>query len=494
MGVRRRKAKTAKGDDDSDGVVGGASVVETAVAAEDGAGEARGSKEEAGAVAGTAPDFVLPGSQSVYVRTWGCSHNSSDAEYMSGLLAQHGHPLVLSDTAADTADVWLLNSCTVKGPSEASFLTDVRKAQQLGKKVVVAGCVPQASSRDKRWEGISIIGVQQIDRVVEVVEETIRGNCVQKPDPVPTPKSATTPSVAPPTTTTDAPPAPVPKPRKAGGAALDLPKVRRNTLVEIVPINTGCLNQCTYCKTKFSRGDLGSYPPSAILARIEHVLQYEGVTEVWITSEDVGAWGRDLGLALPDLLSPLAALLPRFPHAMLRLGMTNPPHIRAHLASLIEFLNHPQVYAFLHVPVQSGSDKVLRDMRRDYDAQGFWEVAIGVRKGVEGATIATDVICGFPTETSADHAATLSLLDRLRPPVLHISQFYPRPGTPAARLTPCFPDRVKKERSREITRLFDSYHPYEGMEGSTVRCLVTDVASDGVKLVGHDKSYRQVVL
>ncbi|KAJ3337781.1 hypothetical protein HDU93_000509 [Gonapodya sp. JEL0774] len=511
-GVRRRKTKTVK-----------TSAAESAVLAVKTArkedlptmeGSAAPSENDAKDMGSTAPDFVLPGSHSVYVRTWGCSHNSSDAEYMSGMLAKHGHPLVLSDTDANSADVWLLNSCTVKGPSEASFLADVNRARRLGKKVIVSGCVPQASSRDKRWDGISIIGVQQIDRVVEVVEETIKGNCVQtgtevlmeldfgpvkqmqrflmtsmsspqllrdkKPDP---------PTALPASDGVEETPIPMPRlrSRKAGGAPLDLPKVRRNALVEIVPINTGC-------KTKFARGDLGSYAPEAIVARVEHVLRDEGVTEIWITSEDVGAWGADLGLGLPDLLRPLALLLPKYPHAMLRLGMANPPHIRRHLPSLIEFLNHPQVYSFIHIPVQSGSDKVLHDMRREYTAEGFWEVVDGVKDGVEGVTVATDVICGFPTETAEDHEDTLKLVRRLKPPVLHISQFYPRPGTPAARMKPTFPDRVKKERSREVTQLFDSYKPYDGFEGRTVRCLVTDVAHDGVKLVGHDKSYRQIIV
>ena len=112
--------------------------------------------------------------------------------------------------------------------------------------------------------------MQQIDRIVEVVEETLKGNSVRlmgqkKKDS-----------------------------RKQGGARLDLPKVRRNPLIEIIAVNTGCLNECTYCKTKHARGQLGSYYPEEIVERMRQSFG-EGVVEIWLTSEDTGAYGRDIG-------------------------------------------------------------------------------------------------------------------------------------------------------------------------------------------------------
>ncbi len=107
-----------------------------------------------------------------------------------------------------------------------------------------------------------------------------------------------------------------------------LPKIRKNPLIEIIPINTGCLNQCTYCKTKHARGELGSYPPEEIVARTIQSFQ-EGVCEIWLTSEDTGAYGRDIGSSLPELLRQLVQVIPD--GCMLRLGMTNPPYILEHL-------------------------------------------------------------------------------------------------------------------------------------------------------------------
>ena len=211
----------------------------------------------------------------------------------------------------------------------------VTKAKQSGAPVVVAGCVPQGEPGRDDFDGVSIIGTQQIHRVVEVVEEAVNGNTV----------------------------------RLLGQGvrpALELPKIRRNALVEIVPISMGCLNRCTYCKTKHARGDLVSYPPQALVARVQTVVR-EGVREVWLSSEDTGAYGKDIDVPLPQLLDDIVDVLPD--GVMLRLGMTNPPHILEHMQQVARILNHPRVFKFLHIPVQCGSNKVLEDMKREYTRQ-----------------------------------------------------------------------------------------------------------------------------
>ena len=129
---------------------------------------------------------------------------------------------------------------------------------------------------------------------------------------------------------------------------LDLPKIRKNELIEIIPLSTGCLGSCTYCKTRHARGKLGSYHPNAIVERAKSAIE-EGVMEVWLTSEDTGAYGRDIDTDLPTLLKSIIKVMPD--HTMLRLGMTNPPFILEHLQAMADILNHPRVYQFLHVPV-----------------------------------------------------------------------------------------------------------------------------------------------
>jgi len=408
---------------------------------------------------------IIPGTQSVYVKTWGCTHNNSDGEYMAGQLAAYGYNIV-DDKAK--ADLWLLNSCTVKTPAEDHFRNEIQAAKNNGKYVVVAGCIPQAAPKLSYIQGLSVIGVQQIDRVTEVVEETLKGHSVRLMNQ----KKAT-------------------DGRKAGGARLDLPKIRKNPLIEIIAINTGCLNQCTYCKTKHARGDLGSYPPDEIVARAVKAFE-EGVVEIWLTSEDTGAYGRDIGVSLPELLWKLVNVIPE--GCMLRVGMTNPPYILEHLEAMGEILSHPRVYAFLHVPVQSGSDAVLTDMRREYCRDDFRRVASVLREKVQGGvTIATDVICGFPTETPADFDETMSLIEEFKFPSLFINQFFPRPGTPAAKMERVDPQEVKR-RTKAVSQLFNSYTTYDGKLGETQDVLVTEVSHDKKHYVGHNKCYDQVLV
>ena len=380
---------------------------------------------------------------------------------MAGQLAEYGYHL-LPDTAADSADLWLINSCTVKGPSQAAVGNLVSKARGSGKAVVVSGCVPQGDKNASELQGVSVLGVTQIDRVVEAVEETLKGNTVHML-------------------------------AKKALPRLDLPKVRRNPQVEIIPLSTGCLGACTYCKTKHARGQLGSYAPEALLARARAAAADPWVREIWLSSEDTGAYGRDIGTNLPALLQALLAELPTDGTTMLRVGMTNPPYMREHLTAIAQALHHPACFAYLHIPVQSGSNAVLEAMNREYTVEEFEECCDALLASVPDLELATDIIAGFPGETDEDQEHTMRLLRKYRFRRTHISQFYPRPGTPAARMKRV-PTAIVKKRSREITAEVDSWRDaYVGMVGRRERCCVVDVAADGTSLVAHPKSYTQVL-
>lgn len=411
-----------------------------------------------------AADSIIPGTQRIYVKTWGCTHNNSDSEYMAGQLAAYGYKITTND--ALNSDLWLLNSCTVKNPAEDGFRNEIKKAQQLGKYVVLAGCVPQGQPRSEYMKGLSVVGVQQIDRVVEVVEETLKGHAVRLMG-----KKKL-------------------EGKKIGGAPLNLPKIRKNPLIEIISINTGCLNQCTYCKTKHARGDLGSYPPEEIVDRIKQSFD-EGVTEIWLTSEDTGAYGKDIGVTLPELLYKIVEVIP--PGCMMRVGMTNPPYIQEYLEDMAVILNHDRVYSFLHIPVQSASNAVLNDMKREYTIEQFRYTIDFLKERVPNLTVATDLICGFPTETDEDFEESCQLVRDYQFPSLFINQFFPRPGTPAARMRRVPTDEVK-DRTKRVSAIFQSYLPYERKLGQRQNILITEEAKDKVHFVGHNKSYDQVLV
>lgn len=404
-----------------------------------------------------------PATETIYVKTWGCTHNTSDSEYMAGQLASHGY--IITDEPSD-ADLWLLNSCTVKNPAEDHFRRMIQEGKDKNKQIVLSGCVPQGAPSQAYIKGLSIIGVQQIDRVVEVVEETLKGNSVrllgQKKE----------------------------NGKKIGGSSLSLPKIRRNPLIEIISVNTGCLNACTYCKTRHARGALASYPVDEIVQRAKESFE-EGVVEIWLTSEDTGAYGRDIGTTLPELLRELVKVIPE--GCRLRVGMTNPPYILDHLDDIAEILNHPRVYSFLHIPVQSGSNRTLYEMRREYTVEDFSHVVDVLREKVPGIYILTDIICGFPSEQDCDFEETMDLCAKYKFPSLFINQFFPRPGTPAAKMEQIDRREIKK-RTKRLSELFKSYEPFTHKLGNIEKILITEIAHDKVSLVGHNKFYEQVLI
>eukprot|EP01068_Selenidium_serpulae_P016797 Selendium_serpulae@DN6323_c0_g1_i2.p1 len=398
---------------------------------------------------------LIPGTQNIFFKTYGCSHNTSDAEFMMGQLEEYGYKLVAS--MAD-ADLCIFNSCTVKNPSQDSFVWQVNEARKLKKHVVMSGCVPQGDRT--LLKDVSAIGIQQINRVVDVVEQTLQGNVVRLfgRDVLP---------------------------------SLDLPKIRRNPLIEIIPLSTGCLGSCTYCKTKQARGVLGSYQLSAITDRVDRALS-EGVKQIWLTSEDTGAYGLDIGSDVVQLLEAVVARLPA--DVMLRLGMTNPPYIKKHIDRIAAIMKHPNVFEFIHIPVQSGSNDTLKHMYREYTVEEFNDLVEGLRSRVgPQMTVATDIICGFPTEKDEHHRETLALLERHRFAVVNISQFYPRPKTPAA-AWPRVPTEIVKRRSTEVTRLFESYETFQFVKDTEKMVWFTEHAERSRHTVGHTKEHVKILV
>ncbi len=205
------------------------------------------------------------------------------------------------------------------------------------------------------------------------------------------------------------------------------------------------------------------------------------------------AYGLDIGTSLSSLLAELVKLLPPDGRTMLRLGMTNPPYMLDQLEAVAAALSHPCVYSCIHIPVQSGSNAVLAAMNREYTVEEFCRCVDELRARVPGLGVHTDVICGFPGETDEDFAETMALVKRYHFPVVNISQFYARPGTPAARMKKT-PSQVVKARSRALTALHESYAPHEALVGSTQRAWFTERAADGVNLAGKTKGGVQVIV
>ena len=175
-------------------------------------------------------------------------------------------------------------------------------------------------------------------------------------------------------------------------------------------------------------------------------------------------------------------------------GFSNPPPQLDTLEEIAEVLNHPLVFSYLHIPVQSGGNSVLKGMNREYTVEEFRKCADTLLELVPDLELATDIICGFPGETEEDHKETMKLVEDYKFPHCHISQFYPRPGTPAARMKRV-PTQVVKGRTRQVSALVDSFTDvYKHLEGTVQMVSIVEKAADKVHLVGHTNSYAQILI
>lgn len=387
----------------------------------------------------------------IFIKTYGCTHNHSDSEFMAGLLEQEGFKLVDDEASSDLI---IINTCTVKDPSEKKFFSELKK---IKKPVVVAGCIPQSDQNNPTLQNYSLIGVKQIEDIVEVVKQTLAGNKVQFLN-------------------------------QSNNPRLNLPRIRRNPIVEIIPISSGCLGQCTFCKTKFARGSLISFKEEAIIKQARAALN-EGIKEIWLTSEDTGAYGLDIKTTLPHLLKELLKINKDY---KVRLGMINPEYVISYVDELVEIYQNEKMFKFLHIPVQSGNDRILKLMKRPYTIKDFKKVVLHMTKLIPALTISTDMICGFPTETDEEFQDTLDLVKEMNFPVLNISKFYPRPGTLAAKMVP-LDTMIKKARSKKLTNLNRAHITNVEWIGWKGEIIVDDVGNEG-SFLGRTDSYRQIVV
>jgi threonylcarbamoyladenosine tRNA methylthiotransferase CDKAL1 len=388
----------------------------------------------------------------IFIKTYGCAHNQADSEFMAGLLSEAGHNLVDNKS---NADIVIINTCSVKDPSEKKVFSELERHK---KPVIVAGCVPQADKKNPLLQNYSLLGVKQIHRVVELVELTLAGNKVQFLE-------------------------------RKSDLSLNLPRIRRNPLIEIIPVSSGCMGSCTFCKTKQARGGVVSFSEEDIVKQIRIGLN-EGIKEVWLTSEDSGAYGLDIGTNLPNLMKKI--LLIERKDFKIRLGMINPEHVLNYIDDLIEIFKDDRLFKFIHVPVQSGNNKVLKEMNRPYSVEEFKEIISRLRTGVSNITISTDIICGFPDESDAEFEDTVNLVKDLKIPVVNISKFYPRPGTKAAEMHP-LDTKIKKARSKKMSEINNdniSNEEWFGWEGQ----IIIDEYGTNNTFIGRNDFYKMIIV
>jgi len=350
----------------------------------------------------------------VYVESFGCSQNQGEGAAIARDLASRGHTLATAPTAAD---VGVLVTCGVIGPTENRMVRRWESLSTRIPRVVVTGClVPLRTDllRGPGRERTTFVPIREQGHLPALLDAWAVDGPVS-------------PSFAPAAPILSAPP-----------------------VTEEVIIAQGCTSGCTYCFSRLARGRLESVPIPAVVRRVRDA-HGRGVREVRLTGLDTAAWGEDLvgPERLPEMLRAVAA---EADGMRVRVGMMSPQSLDPILPRYLDALSSEGVYRFLHLPVQSGSDRVLDAMRRGYRVDQFRRQVEATRRRFPDLHLATDVIVGFPGETEDEFRQTEELLAAVGPETVNVTRFSARPGTPAARLPP-LPPRVAKRRSRSLAAL-----------------------------------------
>ena len=397
----------------------------------------------------------------IYFQTHGCSTNLSESEVMMGLLKEADFEIV---SKPEDADILVINICTVKG--EETALREIRKLNEAfsDKKLIVAGCITKIILKEARKikEDVSFISTHNIKSICEVIEEVLNDNIVE-----------------------------------ATGmdkyTKINLPKIRKNPIIGVIPILNGCANYCAYCSVKYVKGKLFSYEIENIRDEAMKCLN-DGCKELWVTSQDNAAYmlEKEKTSKLPELMNLLIKLEGKF---FIRIGMMNPSHLLDILPEMINIYKNDKVFKFLHIPVQSGDNEILKLMKRNYTIDDFKKIINEFRKNIPDITISTDIICGFPTETEEQFNDSLSLVREIKPDVLNISRFQARAGTEAAKMEGQTDGGEMKRRSTLLTEIFANIsriknEKWINWEGEI---LIDEKGKDNT-WVGRNFAYKPVIV
>ncbi len=397
----------------------------------------------------TTPIPSKPAAAKVFIKTFGCQMNEYDSSKMADVLkASHGYEVTAD---IETADLVLLNTCSVREKASEKVFSDLGrlrewKARQPGRVIGVGGCVAsqEGEAISKRAPDVDLVfGPQTLHRLPQMLDETrrthrpaidVRFPEIEKFDNLPAP-------------------------RAEGPSAF-------------VSIMEGCSKYCTFCIVPYTRGEEISRPLDDVLAEVDALLA-QGVREITLLGQNVNAYaGRMAGGGICDL-ALLIHILARFETlGRIRYTTSHPAHFTDGLIDA--YSTEPKLAAVLHLPVQSGSDRILAMMKRGYTKAQYLEKIHRLRRLKPGISLSTDFIVGFPSETEADFEATMDLIEQARVDAAYSFVYSPRPGTPAANLRDGVPAAVKQARldrlQARVRQIGEEYAA--GLVGSTQSVLV----------------------
>ena len=358
---------------------------------------------------------------SVAFVTLGCKVNQFETEVMEGLFKEAGYEVVDHSQAAD---VYVINTCSVTSLGDKKSRQLIRRVQRQNPEAIIAvtGCYAQiAPEQIKAIEGVRVVlGTANRRRIVEYVEQAIAQN------------------------------------GKIIDGVTDIMKVREFEDIPILDMPTrtraflkiqeGCTNFCSYCIIPFTRGPLRSRKPDSVRQEAQKLLD-NGFKEIVFTGIHLGAYGRDFKDGT-DLATAARMVLDLPRLRRLRVSSLESIELSDELLELLR--DHPRFSHHLHLPLQAGSDYVLKRMNRHYNREEFAELLQRVREAVPGVSISTDVIVGFPGETEEMFAESLEYIRSLKFSRMHVFPYSPRTGTPAASMPDQVPEPIKKDRVHRL--------------------------------------------
>lgn len=389
-----------------------------------------------------------------FVDTYGCQQNEADSERIRGMLQSCGYQL--SDTE-EGADCIVINTCAIREHAETRVYGNVgalvhTKARHPGQKIFLCGCMmgqPAVADRIKKsYRHVDgVFNPHQLWRFPELLQFVLAHN-----------KRIFA--------TDDS----------AGNIAEGLPVVRTSDLKAWVSIMYGCNNFCSYCIVPYVRGRERSRRPEDILAEVEQ-LAAEGYRDITLLGQNVNSYGKDLEepLDFADLLERVNAVPGDF---LIRFMTSHPKDATQKLFETMARCG--KVAPVLHLPFQAGNDRVLRAMNRHYDRAQYLDEVRRLKELIPDIVLTSDVIVGFPGETTEEFEETLSLLEQVRFDALFTFIFSPRVGTPAAQMDDPMPHQQKQANFQRLVDLQNqiSAEKHAAYVGKTLRCLIDGDSGD----------------
>ena len=389
----------------------------------------------------------------------GCKVNIYESEYVEGLLRNHGYEIVSFE---DEADIYIINTCSVTNESDKKSRKMISKAKRRNKDavIVVMGCYSQVKSGE--IEADIVLGNKDKSRIVEYIEDYLKDNNSM-----------------------------VKIYNLRDGYDFESMEINHfeNHTRAFVKIQDGCNAFCSYCIIPYTRGRVRSKKYVDVIREVTNLVT-KGYREVVLTGIHTGRYGMDLDdMNLEKLLRGLIVIPGLY---RVRLSSIEINEITDGIMDLIK--NSKVIARHFHVPLQSGSDKILRSMNRKYDLAYFKDKVKKIRELDKDISLTTDLIVGFPGETDEDFEETLNTLREIKFTKIHTFPYSPREGTPASKMDNQVNGLVKKDRVRQVLQMSHDCEKeyYEGYIGQVMEGLV-EVHKDG-KVIVLTSNYISVIV